>query len=281
MHDSGTTSLSRIYHPSDFTEASLVAFAHALKLSLLSGAHLHIHHVFSPYEKISWSEYPGLRDFLIKWGILPPNCHKSDVMKLGLKVQKVLSEHKHPLKATAAFVENHAPDLIVLASHQHHGIFNWLKKEVAIPLSRKSHCKSLFIHSDHGGFVSPESGELSIKKILIPIDTSPSPMASIEAADMLVKALSLSDVQIQTLYIGDSSHAPSVKFPSDPHPATWGRTVENGNPRFKIMNVIDNLNPDLVIMATKGNLGFLDAFRGSTTEYIIHNANCPVLAVPQ
>jgi hypothetical protein len=34
------------------------------------------------------------------------------------------------------------------------------------------------------------------------------------------------------------------------------------------------------VMATLGHHGFLDALRGSTTERIVRNSTCPVLAIP-
>jgi nucleotide-binding universal stress UspA family protein len=37
---------------------------------------------------------------------------------------------------------------------------------------------------------------------------------------------------------------------------------------------------DLIAMATEGHKGFLDVLRGSTTERVLRDARCPVLAVP-
>ena len=39
-------------------------------------------------------------------------------------------------------------------------------------------------------------------------------------------------------------------------------------------------NADLIIMATEGRQGVLDAMRGSVTERVVRGADCPVLAVP-
>jgi nucleotide-binding universal stress UspA family protein len=36
---------------------------------------------------------------------------------------------------------------------------------------------------------------------------------------------------------------------------------------------------DLIVMPTAGHRGFLDALRGSTTEQVLRQAPCPVLAV--
>ena len=35
---------------------------------------------------------------------------------------------------------------------------------------------------------------------------------------------------------------------------------------------------DLIVMATEGRHGFVDAIRGSVTERVVHDAPCPVLA---
>jgi nucleotide-binding universal stress UspA family protein len=37
---------------------------------------------------------------------------------------------------------------------------------------------------------------------------------------------------------------------------------------------------DLIVMATEGRHGVVDAMRGSVTERVIRGAPCPVLAVP-
>ncbi len=37
---------------------------------------------------------------------------------------------------------------------------------------------------------------------------------------------------------------------------------------------------DLIALSTAGRHGFLDALRGSTTERVLRQARCPVLAVP-
>jgi nucleotide-binding universal stress UspA family protein len=37
---------------------------------------------------------------------------------------------------------------------------------------------------------------------------------------------------------------------------------------------------DLIIMATEGRRGIVDALRGSVTDRVVRGAPCPVLAVP-
>jgi len=58
-----TTKVESIFHPSDFSEASEVAFAHALKIALAARAKLTLLHVeTSP--SADWQDFPGVRDTL-------------------------------------------------------------------------------------------------------------------------------------------------------------------------------------------------------------------------
>jgi nucleotide-binding universal stress UspA family protein len=48
----------------------------------------------------------------------------------------------------------------------------------------------------------------------------------------------------------------------------------------EIVAAADTWAADLIVMATAGHSGVLDALRGSTTERVLRRARCPVLAVP-
>ena len=41
------------------------------------------------------------------------------------------------------------------------------------------------------------------------------------------------------------------------------------------------LDADLIVMTTRGRHGFLDALRGSTTERVLAEAGCALLAIPE
>jgi len=45
-----------------------------------------------------------------------------------------------------------------------------------------------------------------------------------------------------------------------------------------ILQVAADREADLIVMTTKGHEGFLDALRGNTTERVLRQARCPVLA---
>ena len=78
-----------IFHPSDFSEASEVAFTHALKMALVAKARLSILHV-SAAPNVTWEDFPGVRDTLERWKLIPKGSSRSTVGQLGVNVRKVV-----------------------------------------------------------------------------------------------------------------------------------------------------------------------------------------------
>jgi hypothetical protein len=60
----------------------------------------------------------------------------------------------------------------------------------------------------------------------------------------------------------------------------WRKTYKQGGVERQVLQAADECLADLIVMATRGHHGFLDALRGSTTERIVRNSTCPVLALP-
>src|SRR4030095_14022938 len=79
----------RILHPTDLSEASEVAFAHALKLTLAMQGRLHVLHVSSHGGPVRWQSFPGVREALERWGMLPAGSPPAAVGDLGIDVVKV------------------------------------------------------------------------------------------------------------------------------------------------------------------------------------------------
>jgi hypothetical protein len=60
----------------------------------------------------------------------------------------------------------------------------------------------------------------------------------------------------------------------------WRKIHKQGPVERQILQSAHEYRADLIVMTTQGHHGFLDALRGSTTERIVRNSKCPVLAVP-
>jgi nucleotide-binding universal stress UspA family protein len=270
--------LESIFHPSDFSEASEVAFVHALKIALVAGARLTMLHVeASPGAE--WQDFPGIRDTLERWGLIPKGSPKSAVGQLGITVAKVLRLSKDPVKACLGFLEENPTDLIVLAVRQQEGIMRWLGKSVGKPIARSAGQMTLFIPHGVEGFVSRQDGAISLRNILIPITIKPRPQPSVESAARLIRNLQLAPGTVTLLHVGTTAKMPSLKLPIDTD-WTWNRVAKVGEPADVILQTAMELRTDLIIMTTDGPDGFLDALRGSTSERVLRKARCPVANLP-
>jgi nucleotide-binding universal stress UspA family protein len=47
-----------------------------------------------------------------------------------------------------------------------------------------------------------------------------------------------------------------------------------------LLRFLEHDPADLIVMASEGRHGFLDAFRGSTSERVLHHVHCPLAVIP-
>jgi nucleotide-binding universal stress UspA family protein len=276
---SSSVSLKSVFHPSDFSQASEVAFAHALKLALIAKAELSILHIASKTEDVHWTDFPGVRQTLERWGILPRGSSREEVVEIGLQVEKILHYDEDPVLSILHHLEKNPTDLIVLATNQREGLSRWLHKAVAEPVAWRSGEMTLFVPKGDEGFVSLSDGTINLQRILIPIDNTPSPKPAIEAASMLAHVLGCNVVSFMLLYVGEDRDMPVVYAPEQ-EGWTWEKTVRHGDVVEQILQVATESSANLIVMTTQGHQGFLDALRGSTTERVLRGSRCPLLAIP-
>jgi len=267
-----------IFHPSDFSAASEIAFVHALKIALVAKARLTVlHSTASP--STEWEDFPGVRETLERWKLIPKGSSRRAVGQLGIEVEKVIATNRNPVRACLTFLETHSGDLIVLAVHQHDGHMRWLAKSVGAPIARGAGQMTLFIPHGVAGFVSRENGAIELRNILIPVTSKPRPQPSVEAATRIVRNLHLPAGTVTLLHVGSASDAPSLKLP-EVNGWTWDCEVRAGEPAQTILQVAQQRNADLIVMTTEGPDGFLDGLRGSTSERVLRKARCPILSLP-
>lgn len=271
-------SLKRIFHPADFTKGDEGAYAHALRLAYAAGANLSLLHVGGANSDNEWDDFPSVRDLLSRWGFLGPNAHRSDVSKLGLRVEKVHRRGPDPLDAILTYLDDHETDLIVVSTHQRSGLSRWMHQARAEAIAHASRAMTLFMPRRIAGFVSAESGRVHLETILIPVDRSPRPQAAIDAAVRLADTLACDRVRFIALHVGREEDIPEVRLPQ-----REGWTLETqawaGPVVDHILGSAEANDADLIVMATSGRHGPLDALRGSTTERVVRGTKCPVLAV--
>jgi nucleotide-binding universal stress UspA family protein len=266
-----------VLHPSDFSEPSLVAFAHALKATLISRGKLVLIHVSDEDER-EWTKFPRVRETLARWKLLPAGSPPSAVAELGIDVLKVIGHTSDPVKGVLGYIEEHGADLIVLATH-HHGL-DWLHRSVSEPVARKSGEMTLFVPAGARGFVSLADGSVSLRNVLIPVATTPPPEPAIVGAVRLVQQLKCESGRFTLLHVGEKGSTPTFVMPEITG-WIWSKVTKQGNVIEVILETAHQTNADLILMSTDGRNGFLDAVRGSHSERVVRRAPCPLLAIPE
>jgi hypothetical protein len=117
-----------------------------------------------------------------------------------------------------------------------------------------------------------------MEHILIPVDHEPDSGAAVDAGLRALTAYGSGKSRLTLLHVGVGSKFPKVEIAED----TWTvqRVVREGSPAAEILTVANESGADLIIMVTAGTHGWMDAIRGSTTEQVIRETKCPVLAMP-
>jgi nucleotide-binding universal stress UspA family protein len=268
-----------VLHPTDFSEGSYVAFCHALKASLLSKTELNLLHIASN-GNARWSNFPGIRETLERWGSLPKNSPKSDVLKLGINPSKVILKENDPVKAVLSFLKKNPADLIVLATHQHRGRVRWMHKSVAEPMARGSRQMTLFIPGESMGFVSERDGSVSLNRVLIPVADTPPAQPAVEAAARLVTRLGLRNGIFTLLHVSESAETVPRIRRYEVEGWEWQGEVRNGDIIETIVDTAAEKRADLIVMSTDGRNGFLDGLQGSHTERVLRQCSAPLLTIP-
>ena len=273
--------VSSVLHPTDFSSASNKAFAHALAIALFRQTELTILNVGEESkDDVPWSSFPQVRNTLERWNLLEPGSKRSSVyQELNVEVRKIAVQSGDPVRATVKFLDHQPHDLVVLATEGSKGRSDWLHRSEAEAIARGAGAMTLFVPSrSNRGFVSLDTGDLNLRNVLIAIDEAIDCTAAIEFSRRTAEIIGDGDVVITLLHVGEQM----PQLPKLPEGSgwTWRTALRQGEPVESILVAAAGLNADLIVMTTNGRDTLNQALAGSTTERVLRNAKCPVLAVP-
>jgi len=271
--------LYRVFHPSDFSEGDLPAFAHALRIAVAARGTLNLLHVAPKGSSADWNNFPSSTQTLKEWGLLPMDAQRDALAELGLGVRKVERAGDDPVAEIADHIRRHETDLVVLSTHQRQGLSRWTHSSIAEKTAHKTRAMTLFVPRRVQGFVSRETGAINLRNIFVPLAKAPDPTLSVAAAAAVAELLTPLEVKFHLFHAGAEEDMPATPRLDKPGWA-WERTAWEGDPVEHILNAAEEREADLIVMATRGHHEFLDALRGSVTERVLRGARCPVLAVP-
>jgi len=221
---------------------------------------------------------PNVGRLLVQWGLpVEDNSESMIATKLGLEVANVRFKGDDPARDVVVFLNQHGSDLVVIATEGRDGIDRWPKASISEDIFRRAPTPTLFITHGTRDFVSPITGDLRLRRVLVPIDFAPQPSPAINLIQKFGRLLTGADITIYLIHVGRS--APHVD-PGPPTSALSPVILRTGDVAQSIVDAALEYDVDLIGMPTAGHHGIFDALRGSTTERVIRHAPCPVLAVP-
>ncbi len=268
-----------IFHPTDLSKTSEVAFDHALALALRTKHPFVVMHASDKAEQApDWQEVPRIHEKLIDWGMIPNKEALSDFMEeTGFQAQKVETSGHDPVEVMADYIDEHDVSMIVMATEARAGILSWVKPSFSRRLAEIVHQPMLFIRKGTDGILD-KHGQFDLSRVLIAVDHEPDPQLAI---DWLAKsAASFSDRTLYAcaLHVGPEPLDPAVALPEKSGIKFSVETVD-GEPSEQIAAIADAWRANLIVTTQVGPQGLKESWIGSTTEQIIRAAPCPVLSL--
>jgi nucleotide-binding universal stress UspA family protein len=140
------------------------------------------------------------------------------------------------------------------------------------------------------------SGEIALKKILVPIDFSELSRKAVHYAVSLARQF---NSEIFLLHVVEFIPTPEVIIAESEYlnvklreesirmMAEWKKEIDlpvrasirDGSPFRQIADAAEEINADLIILGTQGRTGFSHFVIGSTAERVVRHAPCPVMVV--
>ena len=272
--------IGTVVHPTDLSPESERAFAHAIAVAVVRRARLTILHVAAD-DRPDWGEFPAVRATLERWGLLGPGSSRDAVFEqLGVKITKRTISGLSPARAVVDYLDEAPADLLVVATEGRDGGARWLHGSVAETMARRSRTMTLFVPAQADrSFVSLADGTLTLNNLLIPVDRTPDAAAAIEFARRMAEIGGDGKATISLLHVGAETDMPRVQA-VDGDRWTFALMRREGEPVAEILAAAELVGADLIVMPTAGRAGVFEVLRGSTTERVLRQARCPLLAVP-
>jgi nucleotide-binding universal stress UspA family protein len=290
--------------PIDFSERSLEAIEFVLPWLKRIGAELHLAHVFEPdYPFSSMAALPLIVPELEVGRRV--RRHLKDVAEnysVQLRQENIHAIKGRPFEEICRLARDRGIDLIVTSTRGHTGLKHLLLGSTAERVVRYSPCPVLVMRPVNGNGKTIKR-ELSFGKILVPIDFSECSLEGLEYAKALArqfgsKLILLNSVAFQ-YYVTSDEYArydlpllmqqaeknsrrqmrgliektdwDGIKIESSLHIGHAGQQI--------CARAIDH-HADVIVTSTHGITGFKHILVGSTAEYVVRHAACPVLVVP-
>lgn len=293
--------IKNVLAPIDFSERSVETLRLAAEIAKQFGANLHLAHVFEP--DIAYTTVMAIPLALppvdVAQGV---RRHLKDVAKkIGAESLPTFihAVKGKPFEEICGLARQLKIDLIVVPTRGNTGLKHLLLGSTAERIVRYSPCPVLVVHPR----LHDENRALRFDRILVPVDFSDCALKGLEYAKRLAKQFGakltvLNSVAFQYYITSDEYALYDLPLLMEQAEKTSRRemrklmettdwdgievkpSLEIGHAGQQICARADEQKADLIVTSTHGTTGFKHILVGSTAEYVVRYAPCPVLVVP-
>jgi nucleotide-binding universal stress UspA family protein len=289
--------------PIDFSAPSLEAIEAALPLIKHFGADLHLVHVFEP-------DYPA--SSMVAIPLVVPELEVGERVRrlrdvaedysVPLRRENIHAIKGRPFEEICRLAQEIDIDLIVIATRGNTGLKHLLLGSTAERVVRYSPCPVLVVRGSDSR-KKPVPKLPTFQKILVPVDFSDCSMKGLEYAKKLArefraKLILLHSIALQYYVASDEyarydlpllldqiDEAAKQQMRDLVQQTNWNgveveTSIEIGHAGQQICASASDRKADLIAISTHGRTGFEHVLLGSTAEYVVRHASCPVLVVP-
>ena len=296
--------IRNILVPIDFSEPSLEAVEAALPLIKHFGADLHLAHVFEP-------DYP--LSSMLAIPLVVPELEVGEEVRRQLR--DLAKDYSVPLRRANIHAIRGRPfeeicrlaqeidiDLIVTATRGNTGLKHLVLGSTAERVVRYSPCPVLVVRASDSKKKSAQQ-LATFRKILVSVDFSDCSMKGLEYAKKLArefraKLILLHSIALQYYVASDEyarydlpllleqiDEAAKQQMRDLVQQTNWNgveveTSIQIGHAGQQICVEAGDRKADLIAISTHGRTGFEHVLLGSTAEYVVRHASCPVLVVP-
>lgn len=251
----------------------ILPLVHGLKLAYVTRGQIEIIDVRPSGERY---EPAKVRRILEQWAILPEGSERADVAQIGLKVKKI-SKEGNQRKILQKRLRANDHDLLVVGINNEAAPYKLLGYTLPEYCASYFNRETLFFPSNGRSFIDASTGEIALKRIVIPVENNrfyePAAMKVLE----LLRILSIKGaVEVTAVHAG--TVFPPIKRII--HKQVRYKDITSKESVVEaICSTVDTMNADLVIMVTTGRDTMTQKIIGSNTEQVLRKINCPVWTI--
>lgn len=258
-----------IAHATRLVAEDVSVFEHSVALARSTGAPLYTLHAVDGEHDIA--EMPSAQALLERWG-------GGEVSHHTLRHSEADGDTVDALLDALRMI---APSLLVVGKRRGSGLRELIRESVSESLARNINSPTLVLPIGAAGLVDSRTGALRLGRVLVPTESEEAMLPALAAIDGLLEQLGADGYELTLLHVGEGDEDElALMLPEGPLRRRVTVISRRGDLVDQILEVSEELDVDLIAMATRGHDSLMDMARGSHTERIMRRAERPVLTAP-